>query len=212
MKAFAVADHGGQQLERAAPPGFRLQLPGQLIRRLRLDGNLAAGTMRDAQAGEQQAEEMVNFGYRGHRALAAAPRGALFNADGRRQPGDKIDLRPRNLVHELPGIGVHGVQEAALSLGKKDVKHQGALARTADAGDDHKLVARDGQRQVLQVMLARPVDHDERGVGGSDGGGLQHGLLITRRDAGAKRYPSCGKSNICNKYPKGGTALFGRRG
>ena len=149
VKALAIFHHGGEQEQIAAPAQFRFEPGGDLVARLRLDGRLAARAILRAQPGKEQAQEMINLGDGGDGALAAAARNALLDADRRRNAGDQVHLRPRQLLDELAGIDIHRVQEAALPLGKQQVKGQRAFARSADARDDHKLVARDGQRDVL---------------------------------------------------------------
>ena len=86
--------------------------------------------------------------------------GALLDADRGRNAGDQVHVRPRHLLHELPGVDVHRIQETPLPFRKEEVKGQRAFARAADSGDDHKLVARNDQGEVLQVVLPRAVDGD----------------------------------------------------
>ena len=92
---------------------------------------------------------MINLRDGRHRALAAAAAVALLDADRRRNAGDEVHVRPRQLLDELPRIDVHRIEKPALAFGEQQVKRQRALARTADAGDDHELVARNGEREVL---------------------------------------------------------------
>ena len=90
-----------------------------------------------------------------------AARLALFNADGRRDAGDEIDFRARQLLDKLPGVEIHRIQKPALAFGEQKVKGQSAFARTADAGDHHKFAARNGQRNILKIMLPRSVNGDD---------------------------------------------------
>jgi hypothetical protein len=56
---------------------------------------------------------------------------------------DGVNVGPGHLLDELPGVGIERVEEPSLALGEKDVERERAFARTADAGDDDELVARD---------------------------------------------------------------------
>jgi hypothetical protein len=76
---------------------------------------------------------MINLGDGGHRAFAAAARLPLFDADRRRNAGDQIHLRPRQLLDELPGIDIHRIQKPALPFGKKQDQKPACFCPTADA-------------------------------------------------------------------------------
>ena len=160
VEALAILDHRRQQEQVPAPPALRLQPPSHFIARLGLDGALAARAKRRAQPREEQAQEMINLRHRGDGAFAAAARLALLDAHRRGNAGDQIHLRPRQLLDELAGIEVHRIQKAPLPLGEEQVKGQRALARTAHAGDDDEPVARNRQRDIFQIMLARALDGD----------------------------------------------------
>src|SRR5690606_15644143 len=49
---------------------------------------------------------------------------------------------------------------AALALGVDRVEGEARLARAGQAGDDHQRVAREGDVEVLEVVLARAGDDD----------------------------------------------------
>jgi hypothetical protein len=166
VEALAIFDHRGEEEQVAATAQFGFEAGGDLVAGLGLDGDPAAGTILRAKPGKEEAQEMVNFGDGGDGAFAAAARDALFDADGRGNAGDQVHFGPGQLGDELAGVGVHGIQETALSLGKQEVEGQGAFARTADARDDHELVARDIQGDVLEIVFARAVDGNYFGPGG----------------------------------------------
>ena len=95
-------------------------------------------------------------------------------ATRRREAFDQIDIRFFQLLDELPRIGRHAVEKTALAFGEKEIEGDGRFARAAQAGDDDHLVARNSERDVLEVMLARAVDGDRviaaiRGSPGSAG-------------------------------------------
>ena len=175
VKTLAVFHDGRQQEQIAALLHLRQQTAAHLVARLRLDPRLTIGAILRAEPREEQAQEVIDLRDRGHRALAAAAGIALFDADRRGNAGDEVHVRPGHLLDKLPRVSVHRIEEAALALGKNQVEGQRALARTAHAGDHHELPARNRDREVLQIVLARAVDAD--GIGRGVGIGVQHGFL-----------------------------------
>src|SRR6266568_493772 len=158
---LAVFHDRGQQQQVAARFEFGLQAPGELIAGLGFDRALAVRTTLDTESGVEQAQKMVNLGHSGDGAFAATARRALFNAHRGRQPLDQIDVGPRELIDELPRVSVHRIEETPLAFGEEQIEGERALARTAHAGDDDELVAGNGERKILQIMLARSVDGDD---------------------------------------------------
>ena len=92
---------------------------------------------------------MIDFGHRRDRALAATPAGALFNADGRGDTGDQIHIWPRQLLHKLSRVRIHGIQKTPLPLRKQKIKRECAFARTAYPRNHNELVPRNFQRNIL---------------------------------------------------------------
>src|SRR3954470_2684786 len=103
---------------------------------------------------------MINLRDRGHRALAATTRVALLDAHRRWNAGDQVDVWSRHLLHELPRVNVHGIEKPPLAFGENQIERERALARATDPGDNHKLVPGNGERKVLQIVLAGTVNHD----------------------------------------------------
>jgi hypothetical protein len=102
--------HDGSEQEQVAPLFcLALQMSSELIAGLGLDRLAAIRTKLSSDPGEKQAEKVIDFGYGRNRALAAAARIPLFDADRGRDSGDEIDVRPGKLLDELPGIGVHRI-------------------------------------------------------------------------------------------------------
>src|SRR5207247_2269471 len=101
-----------------------------------------------------------DFSNSGDRAFAAAPAGALLDAHGGRDAGDEIDVGPGELLDELAGVSVHRIQKAALPLGKEQIEGEGAFARPAHPGNNHELVSRNDEREVLQIVLPRAINGD----------------------------------------------------
>ncbi len=141
---------------------------------------------------------MVNLRDRRHGALTAAARGALFNAHGRRQAGNEIHVRSRHLLHELASVGIHGVEESALSLGEKKIKCERALAGAADASNDHEFPARNLQGNVFQIVFTRTEDADDFFIGRKQFKfGIQAAPLVTCGEPRAMaRHPTIGDFEI----------------
>ena len=95
-----------------------------------------AGQYGCAEPGVQDAQVIVNLrdGADG-RARAFAGR-LLFDADGRRQAADVLDLRLLHLAEELPGVGRQRFDVAPLSFGVDRVQRQRAFAGAAGAAAD----------------------------------------------------------------------------
>ena len=158
MKTLSIPDHRRQQPQHPPLLGFPFQGPANLVPRLRLHRHIAIGAILHPEPRIQQADEMINLRDRGHRALAPASRRGLLDADRRRQAADRIDIGPRQLLHELPRVGAHRLQKTALSLGEDHVKGQRAFATAAHARHHHHFSVRQIEREVLEIVLARPAD------------------------------------------------------
>ena len=110
--------------------------------------------------GKEQPQEVIDLGDRGDGALPAAARDPLLDGDRRRHAGDQVHIGLLHLLDEGARIDGHAVEEAPLAFGKDEVEGERRFARAAQAGDDDELVARDVERDVLEVVLARAADGD----------------------------------------------------
>ena len=132
------------------------------------------GSMATSQVGQNcvpsftksQAQEVVDLGERGHRALAAAAAGALLDGHRRRDAVDGVDVGARRGLHELARIGVQRFEIAALAFVEDDVEGERGFSRARYAGDDGERLARDRDVDVAQVMFARVVNDDGVASGG----------------------------------------------
>ena len=86
--------------------------------------------------------------------------GLLLDRDRRRQAVDQIDVRLLHQLEELARIGRQALDIAALALGIDRVEGERGFARAREAGDDHQLVARHIDIDVLEIVLARAADDD----------------------------------------------------
>ena len=163
VKALARLHERG---EHAHAPAFRehLDAPRDGGGGLRFHGAVAVRAVLHAELREEQAQKVIHLGDCGDGGFPSAARDALLDGDARRQAGDAIHVGLLKLLDELPRVRRHHIEEAPLPLGKKQIERERAFPRSAEAGDDHELIARDGEGDVLQVVLARSVDADG-GVG-----------------------------------------------
>jgi hypothetical protein len=72
---------------------------------------------------------MVNFGDGGDSGLSAAARNSLLDCHARRQSGDQVDFGLLELLHELPRIGGHAVEESAAAPPRKECRTPVSISR-----------------------------------------------------------------------------------
>src|ERR1035438_5568889 len=131
---------------------------------------------------------MMNLRDCGHGALATASAGALLNAHRWRDADDQVHVRPGKLLHELPGIDIHGVEKAPLPLRKQQVKRQRALARSAHTGHDDELAPRHRERHILQIVLPRPMNRDGLVWPRAQFSIIKHGYSLPHKRGQRKRF------------------------
>ena len=88
-------------------------------------------------AGVQQLEVVVYFGGGAHRGARIARADLLVYRDGRRNARDAVHLRLVHPAQKLPGVRRQALHVPALTLRKKRVERQRALARPRKPGDDN---------------------------------------------------------------------------
>src|SRR4051812_10663791 len=96
---------------------FFEQLVNNLIARLRTDGNIALGAMRLTEAGEQDAEVVVDLSYGADRRARRVARVALLDCNSGREAVDVIDLRLLHLADELPRVRAEAFDVTPLTFG-----------------------------------------------------------------------------------------------
>ncbi len=146
--------------ERPFPFTERHHVVGYLVGGLGLDLAPAFRAMGNAHAREQQAQVVVDLGNRAHGGTRVLAGGFLVDGNGGRKAVDGIQVGLAHLPQELAGIAGKAFHVAALAFGVDGVERQRALPRAGKAGDDHQLVARDNDIDVLEVVLARTLDND----------------------------------------------------
>ena len=155
---LAVLDERAED-EQAGALGQGQDLVDDLLDALALDRR-GRRAVRLADPGEQQAQVVVDLGDGADRRARVAPGALLVDRDGRRQAVDLVDVRLLHLAEELAGVGGQALDIAALALGVDRVEGEAGLAGAGQAGDDDEPVAREGDVDVLEVVLARAA-HDE---------------------------------------------------
>ena len=138
----------------------RHDLVDDLLGRLRGDRPAAVVAVRLADPRPQQAQVVVDLGDRADRRARVARRRLLVDRDRRRQALDRVDVRLVHLPEELARVGAQRLDVAALALGVDRVERERALARARQARDDHQRVARQRDRDVLEIVLAGAGDDD----------------------------------------------------
>jgi hypothetical protein len=131
-----------------------------LLRRLLLDGPVAFGAVRVADAGEQQPQVVVDFGDGADRRARVVAGALLVDRDRRRQARDVLDVGLVHLAQELARVARQALDIAPLPLGIDGVEGQRRLAAARQPGDDHQAIPRERQVDVLEVVLPRTADLD----------------------------------------------------
>ena len=106
-------------------------------------------------AGEEQAQEVVDFGNGAHGGARVAVGGLLLDADHGAEAAYFVHVGAVYAIEEVAGVGRKGLDIAALAFGINRVESQRTLPAAAKAGNHAQTVARQGHIDVFQVMLAR---------------------------------------------------------
>ena len=157
--ALAAHDHGRQD-ERALALAQAQDLVGHLVGGTLLDLAAALGAMGHAYAREQKTQIVVDLGGGAHGGSRVFGGGLLVYCHGRRQAVDAIEVGFVHLPQKLARVGREAFHIATLAFGVDGVKGQARLARARKAGDDHQLVARDGEVYIFEVVLTGTLDDD----------------------------------------------------
>ncbi len=131
-----------------------------LAHRLALDRQPGRRRIGDADARPQKPHVVVDLGDRADGRARVLRRRLLLDGDRRREAVDLVDVRLLHHLEELPGVGRQRLDIAPLAFGVDRVEGERRLARAGQAGEHDELVARDGEVDVLEVVLARAADRD----------------------------------------------------
>ena len=152
--------HDRREHHEARALGQLHHLVDDLLGRLAHDRPPADGAVRLAHARPQQPQVVVDLGHRPDRRARVARGRLLVDRDRRREPLDRVDVGLVHLPEELARIGRQRLDVAALALGVDRVEREARLARAGQPGDDDQRVARQRQRDVLEVVLPGAGDDD----------------------------------------------------
>ena len=160
----------------------------------RLAGDALAGfrIMGNADRCVEQAEIVVDLGGGGDGRTGIGRRDALLNRDGRGEAFDVVHIGLLHLIQKLPRVSRETFDILALPFRKEGVEGERGFARAAHAGHHHKLVARNFDIKVPQVVLAGAFDAD-------------HGMFLVGHRALSSLEQSAReskrKSRTCSKMP-----------
>ena len=155
--SLAGFDHGGKQEDALVFEMLSQELHDFLVGVL---DHAAAGKVRICLARPriEEAKEIVDFGRGAHCRTGIFIGRLLFDGNHRAQTCDFVHIGTLHVAQKLAGIGGEGLHITPLPLGINRVKRQRRLAAAAQPSDDNQTVARNGQVDVLQIMLACPVN------------------------------------------------------
>ena len=108
--------------------------------------------------GEEQAQQIGDFGRRADGRARRANRILLFDGNGGADVGDAVDVGAIHLVEKHARIGRKGFDIAPLSFRKQCVEGEGRFAGSRQAGNRRDLVVGDTQRDIFQIVLTCPFD------------------------------------------------------
>ena len=160
--ASAVADDGREQ-HRARPRRLGEHGVDDLLHGLAADDLPAVQAVRDAGAGVEQAQVVVDLGHRGDGGARVLRDALLVDRDSRREAVDVVDVGLLHEAEELARVGGERLHITSLALGVDGVEGERGLAGAAQPRDDDEAVARDLDRDVLEVVLASAGDGDTVG-------------------------------------------------
>ncbi len=159
VPALLPADDG--RLDHEADVGLQPHhLIDDLLLALPFDGPPADPAVGMAYPRKKQAQVVVDLRHGAHRGARIARGRLLVDGYGRRQSLDGVDVRLVHLPQELAGVGGQAFDIAALAFGVDGVEGETRFARAGQTGDDYERVAREGKRDVLEVVLPGPRDDD----------------------------------------------------
>ena len=156
LLVFALAAaHDRRQHVDARAFGQRQHAVDHLRHGLAFDRQAGRRRVGHADARPQQAHVVVDLGDGADGRARVLRGGLLLDRDGGRQAVDLVDVRLLHHLEELPRVGRQALDVAALALGVDRVEGERGFARAGQAGEHDELVARDGDVDVLEIVLAR---------------------------------------------------------
>ena len=130
-------------------------------------GSPVRGQCGCADRREEQVQVARDVGHRADGRARVVGERLLLDRDHRRQAEHEVDVRLGDLRDEALGVARERLHVAPLPFGVDRVERQARLAGAREAGDDDQAVARDLDRDVLEVVDARALHGDRRARGRS---------------------------------------------
>ena len=161
---LTVAHDGGQQVGTGALL-HRHDAVHHFGHLLRLDRQASRGGIRNADAREQQAHVVVNFGHGADGGARVFAGGFLLDRNRRAKAADVIHIRLLHHVEELARIGAERFDIAPLPLGVDRIKGQRGFPRPRQAGNDDQLIPRQIHVDGFEVMFPRATDRNRLQLG-----------------------------------------------
>ncbi len=157
--AFAAADDRRHHHEFLAVLD-RHQPVDDLLLGLAGDLLAALGAERMADPRPEQPQVVVDLGDRADRRARVARGRLLVDRDRRREALDRVDVGLLHQPQELARVRGQRLDITPLALGVDRVEGEARLARARQPGDHDQRVARQLQRDVLEVVLPGSRDDD----------------------------------------------------
>ena len=165
-----------------------------LLHRLAADHLPAVQAVRHAGARVEQAQVVVDLRHRGDGGPRVLRDALLVDGDGRGEAVDVVDVGLLHEAEELAGVGGERLDVTALALGVDGVEGEGGLPGAAQPRDDDEAVARNLDRDVLEVVLTGAGDGDT--VGGQGVTSIAARGSPARSD-GSARSSVAGAGGLC---------------
>ena len=149
-------DHERREDHDARVLGQREHVVDHLRHALRGERDAVLGAVRLADAGEEQAQVVVDLGDRADRGARVVAGRFLLDGDGRRKPLDQVHVGLFHELQELPRVGREGLDVAPLALGVERVEGERGLARARQARDHDEPVARQVEVTFFRLWVRAP--------------------------------------------------------
>ncbi len=127
---------------------------------LRLQRDVVLGTIRIAHAREEQAQVVVDLGHGSHGGTRVVRGGLLLDGDRGGKALDQVHVGLLHELEELPRVRGERFHVAALAFGVERVERERGFARARKARDHDKLVARNIDTHIPEIVRARAANSD----------------------------------------------------
>ncbi len=158
----------GAQRTRVKPVGRDEQVKAGVAKHARRSGfgrvaadfSAASRASGHSRRRKQQAQVVVDFGYRADRRTGVADGVLLAQSKRWRDVRDRVNVRPLDPLQEQPRVSGEALNVTALSLGVKRIEDEARLARARHARYHGELPVGQVEGDVLQVVSAGAADAD----------------------------------------------------